>query len=293
MGWERARGDLGRLGAGSRAGIVARDPLGAMRFVPTLAAIADPAVSGPADWPLDDPAPRATYAPAYARRFLILEPQIAAFRRGTGAVLAVGWSLPPDSVRGAGGVAAAVLASEGPDHRFVEARDSATVSGGSLSLEVPWPRAVVSVEARGAGIAARWRAGMELPGARPGLPALSDLLLLAWPDPLPASLEEAIPRARMSAVAAPGERLGVFWEAYPPEGAALVPVTIALSIRGREVDPGALRWSETFPGGAPVVPRAVAIRLPDLPPGEYVLEVEVAWPNAGTRRARRELSIRR
>ena len=139
VGWERARGDLGRLGAGGRAGIVARDPLGAMRFVPTLAAIADPAVSGPADWPLDDPAPRATYAPAYAHRFLILEPQIAAFRRGTGAVLAVGWSLPPDSVRGAGGVAAAVLASEGPDHRFVEARDSATVSGG-ISLAVSMSR---------------------------------------------------------------------------------------------------------------------------------------------------------
>ena len=96
---------------------------------------------------------------------------------------------------------------------------------------------------------------------------LSDLLLLAWPDPLPASLEEAIPRARMPAVAAPSERLGVFWEAYPPEGAALVPVTIALSIRGREADPGALRWSETFPGGAAVVARG-RDPIADLLPGE-------------------------
>jgi hypothetical protein len=132
---------------------------------------------------------------------------------------------------------------------------------------------------------------VELPGARPGLPALSDLLLLASPDPLPATLEEAAPLARSSTVAAAGERLGVFWEAYPPEGAD--EALIAVSIRGRGQDPGALRWSEMFPQGALAVPRAVTLRLPDLPPGDYVLEVEVAWPNGGSSRSRRDLAIHR
>lgn len=290
-GWERARGDLGRLGGGSRPAVVARDPPGARRFVPTLAAIADPAVAGPADWSLVDPRPRSTYAPGYAVRFLAIEPQLAAFRRGTSAILVAGWALPPDSIRHDGSVAATLFAAEGPDRAFVEARGSATEAGGSLSLVVPWPRAVVSLEARGAETAGRWRAGVELPGARPGLPALSDLLLLASPDPLPATLEEAVSLARRSTVAAPGERLGVFWEAYPPEGAD--EALIAVSIRGRGQDPGALRWSEMFPQGVLAVPRAVALRLPALPPGDYVLEVEVAWPNAGSSRSRRDLAIRR
>jgi hypothetical protein len=290
--WERVRTDVGRLGGSGRPGVVAHDPPGAKRFVPALAAIADPAVAGAAEWPLGDPTPPATYAPSYAPRFLSLEPQIARFRREDGAVVAVGWAPPRESPEAeARSFALDVLASEGPDRPFVAENVSATADGGSLGIAVPWPRAVLSLEARGAQFAGRWRAGIELSGARSRLPAISDLLLLASPAVLPGSLEEAIPRARGSALAASGERLGVFWEAYPPEEAVEEPVAIALAIRGREADPGALRWSETFPPGARVVPRAVALQLPALPPGDYVLQVEIAWPRAGARRALREFTI--
>jgi hypothetical protein len=289
--WERARGDLGRLGASARAGVVAHDPPGARRFVPALEAIADPAVADAGDWLPEDPTPRATYAPSYAPRFLALEPQIARFRREDGAVVAVGWA-PPESLPEPRTFSLAVLASEGPDRPFVSDTTRARGTGGSLALQVPWPRAVLGVEARGAEFVGRWRAGIALPAPASPLPAVSDLLLLATPSALPASLEEAIPLARGSTVAAPGERLGVYWEAYPPPDAGPEPVTIAIAIRGRADDPGALGWSEPFPAGARTVPRAVALRLPALPPGDYVLELEIEWPGAGARHARRAFTIR-
>ncbi|HJR52972.1 MAG TPA: hypothetical protein VJ982_04575, partial [Gemmatimonadota bacterium] len=272
------------------------DPPGAKRFVPMLAAIADPAVAAAADWPLDDPSPRASYAPSYAERFVALEPQVARFRRGAGAVLVVGWALseedlPADSLGDPGaGASIALFASEGPDRPFVEARGSGEPARGSLSLAVPWARAVVGVEARVAGFVGRWRAGMELPAGATDLPALSDLLLLTSSDHLPATLDAAIPLARGSTVAASGERLGIFWEAYPPPDPT-GPVTVTVVVRAREAEPGALRWSEALPRQTRVVPRAVALELPALPPGRYAVEVEMAWPGAAPRRARRELTI--
>jgi len=289
--WERIRSDLGRLGGGGRPGVVAHDPPGAKRFVPALAAIADPAVAVAAEWPIDDPSPPATYAPSYARRFVSLEPQIARFRRQDGAIVAVGWAPPESLAADSRSLALTVLASEGPDRPFVAESVRVSADGGSLAIAVPWPRAVLGVEVRGAALAGRWRAGVELPAAGSRRPAISDLLLLASPAILPASLAEAIPLARGSSLAAPGERLGVFWEAYPPEGAAEGPVAIALAIRDQEGEPGALRWSETFPAGERVVPRAVALRIPVLRPGDYVLQVEIVWPRAGARRALRAFTI--
>ncbi|HET6616308.1 MAG TPA: hypothetical protein VFH69_00695 [Gemmatimonadota bacterium] len=294
VAWERAREDVGRLGSG-RPGVVAHDPPGAKRFVPALAAIADPAVARADAWPLDDPSPRATYAPSYARRFLALDPQIAAFRRGAATILAAGWSIHPDSLDavapgGEGTIAVSLLASEGPDGRFVEMRDSTAASGGALWIEVPWPRAVVSVEALGRGTAARWRAGLELAGARPGLPAVSDLLLLERPEPLPAGLNEALPRARRAATARPEEAVGVFWETYPAETIE-APVTIALRLSAPRGG-AELRWTETLPP-AEVVPRSAVLRMPDAPPGDYVIELAVTWPDGRVARGRREIAIRR
>ncbi|HEU4463533.1 MAG TPA: hypothetical protein VFS53_00670 [Gemmatimonadota bacterium] len=308
VAWERSRDGVGRLGGSGPPAVVARDPPGARRFVPTLAAIADPAAVEAADWGLEDPRPRATYAPAYARRFLGIEPQIAAFRRGEDAILAVGWALPADSVAAGATVTAVALASEGPDRPIAEARSASARPGGALALRVPWPRAVVSVEALGGGAAGRWRGGIELPGSRPGPPAVSDLLLLRPSSSLPATLEDAIPRAREEAAARPGESLPIFWETYPGPGFPGGPATFALGIRTgpaglatriaralgfRGGAAGAeLRWTEDLAPGA-VVPRAVRLELPDLAPGDYLLELEVSWPDGSVSRASRAVSVAR
>ncbi|HUF88651.1 MAG TPA: hypothetical protein VMR66_01580 [Gemmatimonadota bacterium] len=306
VGWERIRRDVGRLGGGSRPGIVAHDPPGARRFVPTLAAIADPAVAGAGEWPLDDPAPRSTYAPAYASRFVSLEPQIATFRRGAEAIVVAGWALPVDSLATVAPAEAALLVSAGPDVPFRVARASGPAAGGALQVRARWARAVVGVEVVGEGIGGRWRSGLELPAARPDPPAVSDLLLLDLDGPLPASLDEALPLTRPTATVIPGERLGVFWEAYPEPGEPADPVTMSLALHAAEAGPGArlaralrladappgarLRWHESLPP-LTVAPRAVALQLPDLPPGRYVLELELRWPRGRTAVARREVSV--
>jgi hypothetical protein len=69
-------------------------------------------------------------------------------------------------------------------------------------------------------------------------------------------------------------------------------VTISVSVRERESDPGALRWREAFPADTPAVPRAALLELPDLDPGRYAVEVEMTWPGTPPRRARREITIR-
>jgi hypothetical protein len=308
VAWERSREEVGRLGGAGLPGVVARDPPGARRFVPALAAIADPAVADAGDWGLDDPAPRATYAPAYARRFLRIEPQIAAFRRGAEAVLAVGWALPADSVATGAIVTGAVLAAEGPDRPFADVRSASGRPRGSLAVRVGGPRAVVSVEALGGGVAGRWRGGVELPGARSELPAVSDLLLLTAGASLPATLDEAVPRAREESAARPGEGVPIFWEAYPAPGFPGGSATFALSIRPgpaglgtrlvralglRSGPAGAeLRWTEDLPPAA-VVPRAVRLELPELAPGDFRLELEVRWPGGAVSRVSRTVSIRR
>ncbi len=308
VAWERSREEVGRLGGAGPPGVVARDPPGARRFVPALAAIADPAAARAEDWGLDDPSPRATYAPAYARRFLSIQPQIAAFRRGVEAILAVGWALPADSVAAGAIVTAAVLAAEGPDGPRAEVRSASGRTSGTLSLRVPWPRAVVSAEALGYGIAGRWRAGIELPGARPELPAVSDLLLLRATPSLPATLDEAIPGAREEAAARPGESLPIFWETYPAPGFRGASATFSLGIRPGPAGLGTrlaralglrsgaegaeLRWTEELPPAA-VVPRAVRLELPELAPGDYEIELEVSWPDGHVSRASRAVSLDR
>ena len=308
VGWERTRADRGRLGGAGRPGIVAHDPPGARRFVPTLAAIADPAVAIAAEWPLADPAPRSTYAPVYASRFVSLEPQIATFRRDPETIVVAGWALPADALAPAASAEGALLVSAGPDVPFRVARAGGTAAGGALQVRVPWGRAVVGVEVMADGIAGRWRSGLELPASRPGPPAVSDLLLLDHDGTLPASLGEAVPRARATPTVLPGERLGVFWEAYPGLEEAVGPVTIALALHSLETGLGArlaralrladappgaeLRWRESLPPAA-VAPRAVILQLPDLPPGRYVLELELTWPEGRRGVARREVSVLR
>jgi hypothetical protein len=124
--------------------------------------------------------------------------------------------------------------------------------------------------------------------------AVSDVLLLRGTDELPETLEAAAPRARGSARVRPGERIGLFWEVYRPAGEAAGRAdTLAVSVSvapvdgpgmGRRVleavglagrgEPVRVSWRQEA-DGLPVVARSLAIALPDLRPGRYVLRIGV------------------
>ncbi|HUP19357.1 MAG TPA: hypothetical protein VM778_05315, partial [Gemmatimonadota bacterium] len=140
------------------------------------------------------------------------------------------------------------------------------------------------VRAAAARLAARARHGLSLPSA--GRPAVSDLLLLAPGAPLPEGLEGAAAGARGHARVAPGERLGIYWEAYPPPSPGEVRWSLALrderggfwrglggalGLARRAGGEVGLEWSEAAPSGG-TLPRAVDLALPaGLPEGDYAL----------------------
>lgn len=327
-GWERVRRSSVSLAGSARPSVVGRDPPAERSFLPPYAAIADPAGIGPGDWSLDDKGARTTYAPGYAaERFIDLDHQLAVFRRGDSAVVVAGYDLSRDTLPAGAEVEAALIVGTDPDRAPGVARARTALPTGAISLETAWSPAVVSVEARvsqegvSAGIAGRARYGLPLgePIGRPAAWAASDLLLLDRPDPLPGSLAAAIPRARGSTRVSSGEQVGLYWEVYPPDGRVTEEVTrlpaegsprrAVFSLRLRDERGGfwrglgealglvdrrggevALEWIETVPPGT-VYPRALAVTLPDLPPGAYALDLEVRFDGSRPARASRSILV--
>jgi tetratricopeptide (TPR) repeat protein len=314
VGWERTRARSWALGKSGGGGIIGHDPPGERRFAPDAAMLERPTESAAGALTLDEEGARTTYSPAYAERFLDLDHQLAVFRRGQLARVVAGWSLPADSLAGSpeapsndAPVEAAVAVSANPADLPVLAWMEGRRSSGTLAVTVPWAPAVVSVEALSleAGLAARARYGLPITGPSGARPALSDLLLIDPAAPLPRSLEEAVPRARGTTRLDPGASMGVFWELYPPGGG---PYQVRWSLRLRDDRGGfwkglgaalglasraggstALEWVEPVPGGLDYAPRTLVLTLPELPPGDYALELEAVFPDS--RRARVERPI--
>lgn len=288
VGWERIRPQLWEQG---RASVVTHYAPRSWSFLPAGKVVLDPASMRDEDWDLQEKTARATYAPAYAEAFTHLEHQLALFRRGDSAVVVAAYALNPDSTpAGATTEAALVLATdERTEPRIV--RDAATGTRGVLSLMSEPGTRVMSLETHTleAKRIGRARYAVRIPGPAQGL-ALSDVLLLAGTDPLPTGLDDAIPRARGSSRVRPGESLGLFWEVY---GLPETPDTVSFSVSmhrsgaawGRRVAerlglvdeqaPVRVRWEEETPGRS-LLPRTLVLAIPDLPPGEYTLELSAA-----------------
>jgi len=319
VGWERTRARTWALGRGGEGGVVGHDPPGERRFAPDAVALERPWESAPSGMTLEDEGARTTYSPAYAERFLDLDHQLAVFRRGASARIVAGWSLPADSLdrwtRSSAAepsvsevpVQTAVAISTGPHDPALIVRKVVRGPSGSLAVTVPWGPAVVSVEALAleAGLAGRARYGLPMAGPASARPALSDLLVIDPAEPLPRSLDEAVPRALGRTRVEPEASIGVFWELYPPGGG---PYQVRWSMRLRDDRGGfwnglgavlglgerragtvALEWVEPIPAGADVHPRALVLQLPNLPAGAYALELEAVLPDS--RRARVERRV--
>jgi hypothetical protein len=290
VGWERIRPNHPLA---QEVSVVTHYAPRSWDFLPPVEALRDPVRLEPEGWRLDDETARSVYAPPYATAFDALEHQVARFRRGDSARVVAAYALDPDSTpAGATTEAALVLAAdEDAEPRMV--RTTAGGRRGVLEVEVPPGAVVMSLETRTAADTVRRvgraRYGLSLPAAAAGL-ALSDVLLLEAPDPLPASLEEAAPRARGSTRVRPGEQVGLFWEVY---GLPARTDTVAFSLRvvrqsagwmrraaervglAEGAQPVRVRWEEET-AGEPMLARSLLLALPELPAGEYALELSVA-----------------
>jgi hypothetical protein len=275
-------------------------------FVPPLETVRHPTRLRGDEWPLSELQPTTTrYAPEYARHIMNLPHQLAVFPRRTGALLVAGYALPEDSLPRDPRLRAALVAMDDAGGRRSESPWQPTASSGALYVELPATNTVISLELREdstRAVARRRQAVSWDADAR-----VSDLLLLAHPDARPVEAMEAARIARGSAILAPGERVGVFWEMYDVEASDSVQVRVGL-IPGRAawgrrrleavgIVKGArtvrMGWSEGVEAG-PVVGRSLAVGIPpDLRPGDYTLEVTVTAPGMPPATARRSITVRR
>lgn len=295
VGWERVRGHLGDTG---RPAVVTHYAPRSWGFTPSARQLRDPARADSADWTLHDADSHTQYAPRYLGNLEDLSHQLAAFRRGGEAVVVAAWALKPDSLARSPRVDAALVAWPDADSAALAERARVSAAEGALRLRVPLSPAVFSVEAveRGSKRGGRARYGFDPRRADDGGLAISDVLLLKPGEARPETLEDAAALARPSVEVRAGERVGMFWEVYGLEGAAdtvVFAVTLAREGVGaarraaerlglaRSADPVRVRWREQ-PGGGAVLARSLAVALPRVPPGSYLLEVSV---RAGARQA--------
>jgi hypothetical protein len=321
VGWAEAR----RAGSISgRPSVVGReDPLG-REFTPSRDLLEDPFLSEESDWIPEFERPRDAFAVPHAPD---LEPatfQLARFWRGDsvrvlGAVAAPagfpprhGWRPPVDRsappVRGV-----FVLPESGPEHgpeKGLAEWSGASFPGaaGAVALTLPRGRYLVSVESLDAAAfaAARARFGVDATGPPEGVAAVSDLGLLVSRGPHPASLDEAAERIAPAAFAPSGGQVRVAWELYgrqPGSGAARLQLSVSagegnvlrrfgrwLRLVGRPATVR-LEWEEPPPAGPDPTFHVVDLDLPEMDPGEYLIELRVTLPGRDPLRAVRGLRV--
>lgn len=311
-GWEQTRSFGMNLEAG-RPPLVSHYSSAPRGLLPPAEALlGETATEG--SWDQDERRSRTAYnlplGDSVARWFSPLDHQVAVFRRGETSVVAAAYELPRDSLpEGATVLAGLSLLPTGDPTLSADvtfASDS-TGSGAILLEAISRPvlmtlEVVVPSERR----IGRARYGLNLSPITPGLLALSDLLLVDGAAELPDSLHAAARIARGSQTFRSGEGVGVYWETYgiDPESTPSVIMSLRLLqartgwLRRlgeragllREVAPIRLRWEEAVTG-FPYHPRSIHIEIPDVNPGEYVLELAVEAAGREALSVRKEIEI--
>ena len=101
--------------------------------------------------------------------------------------------------------------------------------------------------------------------------------------------------------------MGVYWELYPGTGRPHeVAIAVALKDERRgfwrrlgstlnlaadHTDSVALEWNESIPVGTFVYPRSLEVSLPELPAGEYTLELTVKFADSSRVVANRAIIV--
>jgi hypothetical protein len=307
-GWPTswARSDDGRsylLGTADRS-LIGHEPTPSFLVVPSEHAIADPTVAREEDWTLTARSAPMRYAPAYVTAIVPLAHQLARFRRGDSTLVVAAYDVGTDSAWRAHALQAALVLASSPDRVESERIHAGADTHGVLSAVVPSRPLLLSLElfAPDARRAARARYGLA-----PLAPSsvLSDILLLApdaTPRPAEGRLDEILPSARGTATVTAGDTVGLYWECYvaptpaeplsvslrvvPTKDGWLHGLATALHLAGKRT-PISLRWSDA---GRPdrSAGRSLELGLRDLPPGHYLIELDVqgrSMPPASTTRA--------
>ncbi|HEX2645798.1 MAG TPA: hypothetical protein VHO95_01085, partial [Candidatus Dormibacteraeota bacterium] len=276
----------------------------AFHFVPSSRAFDDPGRSRTDDWALDDARPNEWYAPPYADRFLPLNAQLAAFRRGDSCLVAAVYDVSADPTLGHQPAQTALVVAQGERWHVVRSREThldgreALIATGRCEPELV-SLEVVSSKARWV---ARLRQGIEPPG--PG--SVSDLLLVDPRDSLARDLRSLLPYALASNRIPVGSHVRLFWE-VPGLDPAGEPVTTSLAVtaeprgwlgrtaesiglarRRRGVE---LRWDEVLRPQAGVAPRLLDLDLSALSAGRYRIDLAVSVGGGVPLTATREIEL--
>ncbi len=321
IGFERVR--PGHYGLEAEPTVVAHHDPSARRMVPPAPVLEEPSRAGPESWPLDPDEPRSEYAPPALDTLVRPAARIYRFPRPDSLRLVAAWRWEEGD-----GAEASLRVEAGPDGPAAAAGGRQRGPDGRLSVAAPPRPAVASLEVvhRKGRRAARHRTGLRPPERPEGVPGLSDLMLTApsgaggrgrtEPDTADGvlrragdrpTLAEAAARARPPGPARPGERVGLYWEAYGRSGALRGGRTevrlvgddggflegmargLGLADDPREVTVG---WPTAPVREGRIHPGGLVLALPaTLEPGRYEVEVTLRPPGREPVTARTSLRV--
>jgi len=249
---------------------------------------------------------RELYAPTYAKAFTILEPEIAAFRRGDSTLVVAAYDVAQDTLFRSRPLAAALVLARGEhDSLVVEQRGVAGPSG-VLIATAPWGARLASLEIidepRAAG---RGRVALAARDPDSTRVALSDLLFFEPPDSLPGDLAAVLPYVHTATTVPRGRRLGLYWEVYGLQSGEPAAISVSVQQRGKGLlrraaesvglattsPPLQLEWHERMREPAGLAARSLEVDVSTLRPGRYRITVSVAPTGRKRASASRELHI--
>jgi hypothetical protein len=305
--WSRSGGGFGTRGSA----IVGHEPTPAYPYLPNAFVYDNPVNTDSLRWTTRPGVVHARYAPAYATPLLRLEHQSALFRRGDSSLVVLAYDLQSDSALArASDVRAALVLTQG------EERDATTVrapnkSRGVITAHSVWAPLLMSAEVTSPTVkrSARARYGIRPPYAVGVRVSLSDLLLFEPYGQLPAKLDDVIPHMMPSLTVRSNKKLGFYWEAYgtSPAGETMgINVTVAPDVKDeptraqrlkralrlwREAKPVTVQVQDMSARGQTTSPRAVEVDISTLPPGPYLVELEIEVAKQYRVRAERRIVV--
>ena len=293
--WPRAWSKTGGGFGGRGLTVVGHEPEPAYPYLPNAFVFDNPENTDSLRWTTRPGVVHARYAPAYATPLLRLEHQSALFRRGDSSLVVLAYDLRSDSALArASDVQAALVLTRGEEAAATIVR-MPNKSRGVITAHSVWAPLLMSAEVTSPTVkrSARARYGIRPPYAVGVRVSLSDLLLFEPYGQLPATLDEVIPHMMPTLTVRSTKKLGFYWEAYGtnPGGETMgISVTVAPEVQDaatrsqrlkralhlwKEAKPVSVQVQDVSARGKTMSPRSVEVDISTLPPGPYLVELEI------------------